>query len=303
MTCQQGILIEPVPPVARHVFYTLGEAADLPRALKALTELVDGTDTIAGLGISVLQALGQSLGPLRAFPALSNQGIDVPSTQQALWLWLRGEDRGELLYRTMRLEKVLAPAFRPVQVTEAFRYLSGHDLTGYEDGTENPVDDEAVEVVTAKGAEGGSYAAVQHWEHDLEYFKSLPQPDQDHIIGRRLSDNEEIEDAPEFAHVKRTAMEDFDPEAFVVRRSMPYIDGAVNGLVFLAFGESLDPFEVQLRRMIGLDDGITDGLFRFSRPVTGGYYWCPPVQDGKLVIDFCTVAAGPDGTLRQTALR
>lgn len=286
MKCQQGILIEPVPAVARHVFYTLADVADLPRALAALAELADGEAVVAGLGIGVMQALGKSPASLRMFPALSHQGINIPSTQQALWLWLRGDDRGELLFRTMELDKALAPAFKPVQVTDAFRYLSGHDLSGYEDGTENPIDDEAVAVVTATGAEGGSYAAIQHWEHDLGYFKSLPQQDQDHIIGRRLSDNEEIEDAPEFAHVKRTAMEDFEPEAFVVRRSMPYIDGDVAGLVFLAFGESLDQFEVQLRRMIGLDDEIVDGLFRFSRPVTGGYYWCPPVVNGKLKIHF-----------------
>ena len=48
------------------------------------------------------------------------------------------------------------------------------------------------------------------------------------------------------------------------------------------FGRTLDAFEVQLRRMVGLEDGITDALFRFSRPVTGAYYWCPPVLDGRL---------------------
>jgi len=50
----------------------------------------------------------------------------------------------------------------------------------------------------------------------------------------------------------------------------------------VAFGHSLDAFEAQLRRMVGLDDGITDALFRFSRPVTGSYFWCPPVRDGRL---------------------
>lgn len=286
MKCQQGILIDPVPAVARHVFFTLADTADLPRALSALGELVDGEATVAGLGVSVVQALDKQLELLHAFPALSNQGIDVPSTQQALWLWLRGDDRGELLHRTTKLEKALAPAFKAVQVTEAFRYLGGHDLTGYEDGTENPEGEEAVTVVTAKIDTLGSYATVQHWEHDLDYFKALPQQEQDHIVGRRLSDNEELEDAPESAHVKRTAMEDFEPEAFMVRRSMPYIDGDVAGLVFLSFADSLNPFEVQMRRMIGLDDEIVDGLFRFSRPVTGGHYWCPPVKDGKLLISL-----------------
>lgn len=282
MNSQSGIFVESVPPLARHLFFALDDATDLPRALSELSRLVDGHATVAGIGLAVAQSLDVVLDKLRVFPALTNQGIDVPSTQQALWLWLRGEDRGELLYRSMQLEQMLAPAFKLVQLSESFRYLAGHDLSGYEDGTENPVGTEAVKVVADRTAPYGCYAAVQHWEHDLPRFKSFPQQEQDHIIGRRLSDNEEIEDAPESAHVKRTAMEDFEPEAFVVRRSMPYIDGKVAGLVFLAFGESLYAFEAQLRRMIGLDDGITDGLFRFSRPVTGGYYWCPPVQDGKL---------------------
>ena len=34
--------------------------------------------------------------------------------------------------------------------------------------------------------------------------------------------------------------------------------------------------------MVGEDDGITDALFTFTRPLTGTYFWCPPVQDGKL---------------------
>jgi putative iron-dependent peroxidase len=34
--------------------------------------------------------------------------------------------------------------------------------------------------------------------------------------------------------------------------------------------------------MAGLDDGIVDGLFRFSRPATGSYYWCPPVAGGRV---------------------
>lgn len=54
------------------------------------------------------------------------------------------------------------------------------------------------------------------------------------------------------------------------------------GSSFVAYGKSLDPFERVMRRMAGLDDGIVDALFTFSRPVTGAYYWCPPVATGKL---------------------
>lgn len=279
---QAGILADPVPPLARHVFFTLESAEHLAAALGRLKAMVDGEAIVVGFGKSLLQALDVQLDKLRTFPALSAYGIDIPSTQHAMWCWLRGDDRGELLYQTNALIEAVAPALSVVQVTESFRYKDGHDLTGYEDGTENPVEQAAVDAAIDTQAPGGSYAAVQHWVHDLKGFKARPQEEQDHIFGRRLSDNEELDDAPESAHVKRTAMEDFTPEAFVVRRSMPYIDGDEAGLVFLSFASTLDFYEMQLRRMIGLDDGITDGLFSFSRPTTGGYYWCPPIENGQL---------------------
>ncbi|MEL0028198.1 MAG: peroxidase, partial [Perlucidibaca sp.] len=94
--------------------------------------------------------------------------------------------------------------------------------------------------------------------------------------------NEELEDAPDSAHVKRTAQEDFDPEAFVLRRSMPWTAGRRAGLVFVAFGSSLAAFEAQLTRMSGAEDGIVDALFRFSRPVNGAYAWCPALRDGRM---------------------
>ena len=85
-------------------------------------------------------------------------------------------------------------------------------------------------------------------------------------------------------HVKRTAQEDFDPHAFVVRRSMPWADEAEQGLVFVAFGHSLDAYAALLQRMVGADDGIPDALFSFTRPISGAYFWCPPLRDGRLYL-------------------
>ena len=132
------------------------------------------------------------------------------------------------------------------------------------------------------GLDGSSFVAVQQWVHDLRHFSSLPQSEQDHIIGRKLSDNTEIGDAPESAHVKRTEQESFEPHAHILRRSMPFAGSCGEGLVFVAFGRTFDAFEVQMRRMAGLDDGIADALFRFSRPINGAYYWCPPVAGNQL---------------------
>jgi putative iron-dependent peroxidase len=176
---------------------------------------------------------------------------------------------------------------------EAFRHKDGHDLTGYEDGTENLHDEAAIAAaLLGEGADGGRWQLRRDPAVAArpQGFPSLSAEDKDNIMGRRLSDNEEIDDAPISAHVKRTAQESFAPEAFVVRRSMPWIEGDRAGLMFLAFGFSLDAFEAQLRRMSGLEDGITDGLYRISRPITGGYYWCPPLKDGHSICAHCAWA-------------
>ncbi|WP_371367475.1 Dyp-type peroxidase [Pseudomonas sp. QL9] len=283
---QPGILATPVPSQARHLFFDLQSVEHLPAALDRLQRLVDGMGAVVGFGESLVRALGQRIEGLRDFPAISGIGVDNPSTQHALWIWLRGTERGELLLRTHELQRELAPALELVDATEGFRHGAGHDLTGYEDGTENPQDEDAIGAAivagSGRGLDGGSFAAIQKWRHQLQMFAALPQAEQDDIIGRRKSDNEELEEAPESAHVKRTAQESFEPEAFVVRRSMPWTEGNDAGLMFLAFGCTLDAFEVQLRRMSGLEDGIVDALYRFSRPLTGGYYWCAPCNAGVL---------------------
>jgi len=165
-------------------------------------------------------------------------------------------------------------------------YGRGLDLTGYEDGTENPKGKKAAEAAIVQdkraGFGGASFVAVQQWMHDLEKFAAMPRKKQDDTIGRRKSDNREIGNAPPSAHVKRTTQESFSPEAFVLRRSMPWADATRAGLVFVAFGKSLAAFEAQLKRMVGAEDGTADALFTFTRSVTGAYFWCPPVKNARL---------------------
>lgn len=290
---QVGILA-PVPRVGRYLFFALTQTPGaVGAALKRLAPLVEGQTLVAGLGPLTVSALGATVPGLREFPVLASALVPIPSTPTALWCWLRGDDLGDLVELTRRIERALAPAFDLDCVVDGFRHGQGpnghgRDLTGYEDGTENPQDQAAQAAALvhadarAPGMDGSSFVAVQQWVHHFEVFDALSAQAQDAMVGRRRSDNAELDDAPASAHVKRTAQESFSPEAFVVRRSMPWTAGLDAGLMFVAFGHSFDAFEAQLRRMAGLDDGVVDALFQMSTPVTGAYFWCPPVCDGKL---------------------
>jgi putative iron-dependent peroxidase len=282
---QPGILAD-VPRLARYLIFSLQAKASPSASLKALANNINGESAVIGLGHSLLKALGVSVDGLQAFPAYTGAGFDVPSTPASLWIWLRGDDRGELLHQSLEIQRMLADSFDLQNVIDAFQYKDSRDLTGYVDGTENPQHDDAVKaaIVQGRGAglDGSSFVAVQQWVHDLAHFQAMPVAEQDHAIGRRISDNEEIEDAPESAHVKRTAQEDFSPEAFVLRRSMPWADATQAGLVFVSFGHSVAAFDALLKRMVGAEDGTVDALFNFTQPISGSYFWCPPIKHGRV---------------------
>jgi putative iron-dependent peroxidase len=281
----QSAILAPIPPHARYLSLSLKSGANPRPPLRELSRLADGERTVAGIGETLVLALGRTIEGLRAFPAIAGAGLDIPSTPSALWIWARGEDRGELYHRSRRLERTLASAFRLEQALDAFSYEDGRDLTGYEDGTENPKGRKAraaAIVPPPSRLAGSSFVAVQQWEHQFERFEAMSPRQRDNVFGRRRSSNQEIAGAPLSAHVKRTAQESFEPPAFVVRRSMPWADPTRAGLVFVSFGSSLDKFETQLRRMLGLEDGIRDALFPFTRPLTGAYFWCPAMRRGRL---------------------
>jgi putative iron-dependent peroxidase len=289
---QPGILAAP-SPVARSLSFRFALDTDPRPALARLRDGFRVEDGVVGFGAGLVRASGREVPGLRPFPALAGAGLAAPSTQQALWAYLRGGDRTATFDATERLQALLGGALALEDAVDTFVYRGGRDLSGYEDGTENPKGDRAVAAAVVgtgtPGLTGSSFVAVQRWTHDLAAFRRFSAERRDMTIGRRFDSNEEIEDAPPSAHVKRTAQESYDPETFMVRRSMPWASAREQGLEFVAFVESLDRFERQLVRMMGLEDGVRDALFTFSRPVTGGYYWCPPIAGARLDLSLLGV--------------
>ncbi len=283
MAASQPGILAPLPPLARYLRFRLAPDGGARKALERLAGRALGEEgTVVGLGHAAVSAAGRVVEGLREAKAVAGVGVSVPATPSALWCWLRGDDRGELVHRGRALAEVLGPAFALESVVDAFQYDGGRDLTGYEDGTENPKGKKAQAAALVagrgRGEDGGSFVAVQLWRHELDRFARFSRSQQDALIGRRRRDNEELAGAPPSAHVKRTAQERFSPQAFVLRRSMPWADAGGEGLVFVAFGRSFDAFEAQLRRMVGAEDGVVDGLFRFTRPLSTSYFWCPPAK-------------------------
>ncbi|HEY0371487.1 MAG TPA: Dyp-type peroxidase [Thermoanaerobaculia bacterium] len=276
---QPAILAER-PPVGRTLLFRIAPQSDVPAALRRLRDGLSIDCGTVGIGEPLVLALRKSIDGLRTFPAMSGPACSVPSTQEALCFLLRGPDRGIVFDLTQKIFELLGKAFLLVDSNDTFTYHGGRDLTRFEDGTENPKGKKAARA--ALRDDGSSFLAVQRWVHDLARFRDLDEGDRELLIGRRAESNEEIEDAPPSAHIKRTEQESFDPPMFMLRKSMPWANATQEGLEFVAHVASLDVFETMMRRMVGCDDGIVDGLFTFSRPVTGGYYWCPPTAGDRL---------------------
>lgn len=276
---QQNVLA-PVPSSARFLTFALKNGMDPGPTLRRLADVPHDPATIVGLGAPVAARVPG----LRPFP--SSLAPLFPATQHAVWATIGHSDRGEQLDASVALATTLAEAFVVVEEVDAFAYRGGRDLSGFEDGTENPKGDAAVEAafIHGKGAglDGGSFVAIQRWVHAHDVLASMNAKQKSDAIGRDLDSNEELKEAATSAHVKRAAQESFDPPAFMVRRSMPWGGVRERGLYFVAYVENLDRFERVLARMSGKEDGTKDALMTFTKALTGGYYFCPPLVDGRL---------------------
>src|SRR6185437_12843142 len=104
------------------------------------------------------------------------------------------------------------------------------DLIGFVDGTENPVDQAAMDA-TIIGEEdaafaGGSYVIVQKYLHDLKGWNALPIEQQEKIIGRTKLADIELDDAvkPSSAHNALTTIVEDGKQLDIVRDNMPFGD-------------------------------------------------------------------------------
>jgi porphyrinogen peroxidase len=165
-----------------------------------------------------------------------------------------------------------------------FNYFDDRDLIGFVDGTENPVDQAAVNA-TIIGEEdaafaGGSYVIVQKYLHDLTQWNELPVAEQEKIIGRTKLSDIELDDAvkPTSAHNALTTIIEDGEQLEIVRDNMPFgeVGKGEFGTYFIGYARSPRRIEQMLENMfVGRPPGNYDRLLDFSRAVTGTLFFVP----------------------------
>ncbi len=266
----------------------LNEAARVLGRLRGPTVSAGGVNLVLAFGSELWRALAQEqvpegLGPFQRIGTLG--GHHAPATQHDLWLWIHGSSQDVVFEHTRAAARAIDEVAELASEQVAFVHRASQDLTGFIDGTANPalVDAPAAALVPdGRPGAGGSHVLAMRWVHDLEAFEALPIPEQERVIGRTKASSIELEGEakPPTAHIARVEIEDdAGNELPIYRRSVPYGTVAEHGLYFVAFSADRSRFDIMLARMFGTDgDGSHDRLTDFSRPVSGAYYYAPPLN-------------------------
>ncbi|WCP67924.1 Dyp-type peroxidase [Vibrio tubiashii] len=212
------------------------------------------------------------------FPQLGEGDVVAPSSDVDVLIHCHS-NRHDLHFYLLR--KFFAQVSEDVAVideTYGYRYLDSRDMTDFVDGTENPKDAQREEVAIIPQGEfaGGSYVMVQRFIHNLPSWNRLNVSAQEKVIGRTKPDSIELDDVPAASHVGRVDIKEEGKGLKIVRHSLPY--GSVSGehgLLFIAYCNTLHNFKAMLESMYGVTDGKTDQLLRFTKAVTGAYFFAP----------------------------
>jgi len=210
-------------------------------------------------------------------------GFVMPATQRDAVLWLSGSAYDVIFDVARAAIAELLHVVAIVEETSSWPYQHDRDLTGFIDGTENPTLVEAAELVLildGNPGAGGTILLLQKWVHDAAAWESLPVAEQEQVIGRTKLDSVELEDKASDSHVASTDQDRFGK---IFRRNMPYGTVTDHGTMFVGFSSEQRPLSTMLESMAGVAGGTRDALTRYTRPLTGAYYFVPSTESLRRV--------------------
>lgn len=243
-----------------------------------------GLGAVIAFGSDIWHELdrSQSAAELKPFTPLG-KGL-APATQRDLLIHIQSLRHDVNFSLAQAALSAFGGAIRVEEEIHGFRWVEDRDLSGFVDGTENPQGDARREVAIISdehpGA-GGSYVFVQRWEHNLKQLQRISIEQQERMIGRTKQDNEELpsDQRPDTSHVSRVDLKEEGKGLKILRQSLPYGSASgKNGLYFIAYCARLYNIEQQLRSMFGERDGKRDDMLRFTRAVSGSYFFAPSLD-------------------------
>ena len=267
------------------------DGGDLVRTVASLREprtTMGGINLVAGFRPELWRAVapGDSVADLHGFDDDINgiEGFVMPATQHDAVLWLSGSAYDVVFEASRGAISDLQELASVAEETSSWPYRHDRDLTGFIDGTENPTLIEAPEIALVPDGQpgaGGTILLLQKWVHDALQWESLSDEEQERVIGRTKPDSIELDDRPEDSHVARTDQETFGD---VFRRNMPYGTVTDHGTMFVGFCAVQRPLAAMLESMAGLTTGTRDALTRYTRPLTGAYYFIPSTEALRVLV-------------------
>ena len=222
---------------------------------------------------------------LQVFQEIRGSKHIAVSTPGDLFFHIRAGRMDACYELSAMISEALRDAVTPIDEVHGFRYFDGRAIIGFVDGTENPESDEAMRFASIGDAEpefeGGSYAFVQKYLHDMVAWNNLSTEEQEKAIGRHKYNDRELDDEekPQNAHNAVTNISDSDGnELKIVRANMPFANPSKNeyGTYFIGYAGTFSTTLKMLENMfIGEPVGNTDRLLDFSTPVTGTLFFVP----------------------------
>ena len=243
---------------------------------------------ITGIGSDAWDRLFTGPRPkeLRPFRGYQGDVHTAPATTGDLLLHIKCDEMGLCYEIGQLLATDFGDAVSTVDEVHGFRYFDLRDLTGFVDGTENPIGAEALETILVgpedPNFEGSSYVTVQRYVTDFADWNSISVTDQEDVFGRSKLENIEMDDdvKPSNSHTALNVIEEPDgTQLKIVRDNMPYGDVSgigEKGTYFIAYCKTPDVADRMLINMfIGDPPGNYDRLLDFTTAVTGCEFFAP----------------------------
>lgn len=280
-------LVVTLKPEPRHEDTVRALCGDLSSLLRAVgfRDLEGRLSCVMGFGSEAWDRLFGTPRPNDLHPFREIKGVHhAVSTPGDLLFHIRATRMDLCFALATEIMSRIGDAVSSTDEVHGFKFFDDRDLLGFVDGTENPVDQAAIDA-TVIGDEdpvyaGGSYVITQKYLHDLKAWDKLSVEVQERIVGRKKLSDIEFPDTEKasFAHNVLTNIEENGKQLQILRDNMPFGEAGKGefGTYFIGYARNPAVIEQMLTNMfVGKPPGNYDRLLDVSRAVTGSLFFVP----------------------------